>query len=93
MLFRSIYTWLAQRLHRVERAPGVKLSWGNLAEQFGSEYADRRNFKRKFRVALREALAVYADARVELVPGGLVLKPSPPPVRRSLVALPKGDRA
>lgn len=86
------YTWLAQRLHRVERAPGVKLSWGNLAEQFGSEYADRRNFKRKFRVALREAMAVYADARVELVPGGLVLKPSPPPVRRSLVALPKGDR-
>lgn len=83
------YAWLAQRLHRVEKASGVKLSWSNLAEQFGSEYTDRRNFKKKFRVALREALAVYADAKVEPVPGGLVLRPSPPPIRKAMVQVRK----
>lgn len=83
------YAWLAQRLHRVERAGGVKLSWRNLAEQFGDEYGDRRNFKRKFRLALRLALAVYDGARVEAVPGGLVLLPSPPPIRKALVSLPR----
>jgi hypothetical protein len=79
------YAWMAQRLHRIEKPAGVKLSWSNLAEQFGSEYADRRNFKRKFRVALREALALYPDAKVEPVPGGLVLRPSPPPIRKALL--------
>jgi hypothetical protein len=87
------YTWLSQRLHRIE-GPQARLSWGNLAEQFGSEYADRRNFKRKFRVALREALAVYPAARVELVPGGITLRASPPPIRKTLLqvrALPATD--
>jgi len=92
----DLYAWAAQRLHRIEKTGGVKLSWSNLAEQFGGEYADRRNFKRKFRVALREALAVYPGAVVELVPGGLLLKPSPPPIRKALLqvrALGKREQA
>jgi hypothetical protein len=83
------YAWLAQRLHRIEGS-AARLSWANLAEQFGSEYRDRKNFKRKFRVALREALAVYPGAAVDLVPGGLVLKASPPPIRKALVQVPRG---
>lgn len=73
------YTWLAHRLHRVS-APGATLSWSNLRDQFGQEYADPRDFKRAFRIAMREALAVYPEARVDEIDGGLTLRPSPPPV-------------
>lgn len=79
----DVYTWLAHRLCRV-RGHNVRLSWQNLREQFGQEYQDTRNFKHAFRAALRQALAVYPDARVSTVPGGLVLRPSRPPLNPKL---------
>ena len=78
----DIYTWLAHRLHRVRTPQGERVSWAALREQFGAEYADPRNFKREMRRALAAVFSVYPDARVEEVPGGLVLKPSRPPVPR-----------
>ena len=83
----DLYTWLAHRLCRVRKPAGVKLSWENLREQFGQEYADPKNFKKEFRQALRPALAVYPDARVEEVMGGLVLRPSSPPMPKMQVAV------
>ncbi|MGI4801229.1 MAG: replication protein RepA [Janthinobacterium lividum] len=79
------YCWLAHRLHRVRRITGERLSWKNLREQFGQEYADPKNFKREMEKALRTVLAVYRDARIEQVDGGLILLPSPPPVPKTLV--------
>jgi len=79
----DIYTWLAHRLHRVRKAEGVMLSWGNLREQFGTEYRDGRDFKRAFRLALRQSLAVYPEAKVEDVIGGVRLRASLPPVRQT----------
>lgn len=76
----DIYTWLAHRLCRVRRPQGIKLSWSNLRDQFGQEYASSKNFKRKFRAALRQVHAVYPDARVQEVLGGLVLYPSRAPL-------------
>lgn len=75
------YTWLAHRLCRV-RDGGVTVTWAALQDQFGQEFADRKNFKRKFVTALRAALVVYPTAKVESVDGGLMLRPSPPPVSR-----------
>jgi hypothetical protein len=74
----DIYLWLAYRLHVLEKP--VKLTWHNLANQFGSGFADIKNFKKKFREPLALALAAYPDARVEHENGGLVLYPSRPPV-------------
>ncbi len=76
----DIYTWLAHRLCRVSKP--VRLTWHVLRDQFGQEYKDPRNFKREFRVALAQVRAVYLDARIEEVQGGILLKASPPPVRR-----------
>jgi hypothetical protein len=76
------YTWLAHRLHRVSQPTGTRLSWGNLQGQFGQEVADVKNFKRLFKKALRQVLTVYPDARIEDVDGGLILRPSPPPIRK-----------
>lgn len=83
----DIYTWLAHRLFRIRRPNGDKVSWGNLRSQFGMEYNQPKDFKRAFRIALRQVLAVYPDARIEIVPGGLILKPSKPPVPQSQVLM------
>lgn len=92
----DIYTWLAQRLYRVRSPNGNSLSWATLRSQFGHEYADPRNFKRKFKVALRQVYAAYPDAKIEEINGGLKLFQSPPPVpkrigRRSSAQLKKMD--
>lgn len=81
----DIYTWLAHRLCRVAKPAGVKLSWHNLRNQFGQEYASPKNFKQEFRHALRQVRVVYPDARIDEVIGGLILYPSRPPVTRTAV--------
>jgi hypothetical protein len=83
----DIYTWLAHRLCRVNRPQGVKLSWQNLRDQFGQEYTDSTNFKKQFRVSLRQVLTVYPDARIDEVIGGLVIYPSPPPLPTTRVSM------
>lgn len=88
----DVYCWLAHRLHRVKRITGERLSWKNLREQFGQEYADPKNFKREMEKALRSVLAVYQDARIDQVSGGIVLLPSPPPIPKTTLLLP-GKRA
>lgn len=78
----DVYTWLAHRLHRIEGRP-VILYWTNLREQFGQEYQGKdatKDFQKKFRIALRAVLAVYPQARVKPVTGGLMLMSSPPPI-------------
>jgi hypothetical protein len=83
----DIYTWLAHRLWRVNRAQGVKVSWSNLREQFGQEYANPKNFKREFARALHQVLAVYPQARVRESIGGLVLLPSRAPLSQTRISL------
>ena len=85
----DIYTWLAHRLCRIGKPEGVKLSWENLRDQFGQEYLDSKNFKREFRDVLRQVCTVYPDAKIDGTPGGLILRPSPPPISKTLVALPR----
>ena len=65
----------------------MTLSWAALKGQFGQEYADTKNFKRKFLGAVKKATGAYKEARIEAVPGGLKLLPSPPPVKRKMVAV------
>ncbi|MHC5536790.1 replication protein RepA [Singulisphaera rosea] len=85
----DIYTWLAHRLCRIGKPEGIKLSWENLRDQFGQEYLDSKNFKREFRDVLRQVCTVYPDAKIDGTPGGLILRPSPPPISKTLVALPR----
>ena len=83
----DVYSWLAHRLCRVRTDAGVKLSWANLKEQFGHEYKTSRDFKKEFRPALRKALVVYPDARVSEEMGGIRLYPSPPPIKKTSIAV------
>jgi len=79
------YTWLAHRLCRERKRQGTKVSWYALKEQFGQEYKDVKAFKREFLQSLRQVIAVYPDAQVFQVDGGLVLKPSRAPVARKMI--------
>jgi hypothetical protein len=83
----DVYSWLAHRLHRIRSQTGIKLSWANLRVQFGQEYRDSKDFKREMAKVLRAVVAVYPDARIEQVIGGLVLMPSRPPVPKTLVQI------
>lgn len=81
----DVYTWLAHRLCRVRKAEGIKLSWGNLRQQFGQEYSCSKDFKKEFKAALLKVRAVYPAARIDDEIGGLRLYSSPPPVPKSQV--------
>lgn len=76
----DVYCWLAYRLHSLQDDKMV--SWGALATQFGAGIRLRKHFKAAFTENLQLAQAVYRDARVTLTPDGLLLQPSPPPVRK-----------
>lgn len=81
-LAMDVYVWLVQRLCRIEGRP-VVLHWSNLRAQFGQEYAGKdpdKDFKKKFLPALQAVTAVYPQARVKQVTGGVMLMPSPPPI-------------
>jgi len=83
----DVYTWLAHRLCRIRQPGGVMLSWENLRDQFGQEYANSKDFKREFRDILRQVWLVYPAARIEEVAGGIVLRESPPPISKATISL------
>ncbi|MFC3127712.1 replication protein RepA [Pseudoroseomonas globiformis] len=76
----DVYCWLAYRLHALQDSKLI--SWPALATQFGAGIRLRKHFKAAFTENLQLAQAVYRDAHVELTPEGLMLHPSPPPVRK-----------
>jgi hypothetical protein len=63
----DIYTWLVSRLHRIPAGKPVRVPWPSLHNQFGQGYDPNRinKFRQVFRVALKQVLTVYRDARVE----------------------------
>lgn len=85
----DLYSWLAQRLHRVNPSKPAFISWAALKQQFGPDYARMRDFKRFFRQTLAQVLTRYKAARIELDGYGMRLHNSPPPVTKRLVSLPR----
>lgn len=79
----DLYTWLAQRLHRVPIGKGVVIPWGGrngLHAQFGHGYTRLRDFKRFFRRVLLRVKTAYPEARFDIDKRGMTLQHSPPPV-------------
>lgn len=73
----DLYTWLTYRVNSLQKP--FKLSWGLLAEQIGSNYGRLTDFQRKASKALKEIQRVW-PVEVEIVHGGVLLKPSKPSV-------------
>lgn len=78
----DVYCWLAYRLHSLSVPKPI--TWTALAGQFGAGIKLRKHFKPAFLESISLAQAVYRDAKVEVTETGLLLHPSPPPVRKLL---------
>jgi Plasmid encoded RepA protein len=76
----DIYTWLAQRLHRVPNNKPQFIPWTGVYDQFGQGYARIRDFRRRFLETLRQVQAVYPESRISADERGLTLEHSPPPI-------------
>src|SRR4051812_47530335 len=85
----DVYTWLAQRLHRVPQGKPQTITWQALKSQFGAGYAELRQFRHKFVPALKTVLTAYPGARIGTADAGLVLWNSPPPVLKRQVSTPR----
>lgn len=70
----DIYTWLTYRTSYL-RQPTV-VPWSSLAMQFGSNYAQLRQFKAAFLDELKKVVLVYGKVQVEATEPGLIVKPS-----------------
>lgn len=84
----DIYSWLAQRLHRVNIHQPQFVAWQNLKEQFGANYSSMRKFKQVFRKTLHSVLQCYNTAKIQEKDNkGFYLRQSPPPVPIKLLSL------
>lgn len=76
----DIYVWLTYRMYYLRKP--LTLPWKMLEAQFGGTYAATRNFRRDFIRRLAAVRVVYPELRVDPLPGGLRLLPSPTSVRQ-----------
>jgi hypothetical protein len=83
----DIYTWLAQRLHRIEEGKTALVPWASLWQQFGHGYAQIREFRRVFNRTLKQVKVVYPEAKFDLSPAGMRLQHCRPPVAQRLLPM------
>jgi Plasmid encoded RepA protein len=74
----DLYAWIAYRAYRVnQQERPVVVTWRQLQEQIGADFADTKNFKAKLKLALAKVLALYPQLRIRVIDGGLELSPGP----------------
>jgi hypothetical protein len=81
----DVYTWLAQRLHRIPEGRPQFITWAALKGQFGPGYGRMDNFRRDFRSVLEVVLVQYRAAKLSDDGRGVTLRHSSPPVPKLAV--------
>lgn len=76
----DIYAWLTYRASYLKQ-PTV-IPWQSLALQFGSSYAQLRDFRAAFLTELKKVVTFYSGIQVEPAEHGLMIRPSPPHIAR-----------
>jgi hypothetical protein len=74
-LAADVYFFLVYRLHGDRKTP-IRITWEQLANQFGSQFTRVRDFKSAFVEALKKAKVLYKDAEFVVEKNYLVLLPS-----------------
>lgn len=76
----DLYAWSTHKALSVARKGKPQfIPWKSLAEQFGADYAEHRNFKQKAKEAFRKIQAVYPGLKLGDASGGLVVLPTSRP--------------
>lgn len=70
----DIYTWLTYRVSYLKKP--ISIPWASLAMQFGSNYSRLTDFRVSFLSELKKVVTVYGGVQVEVLPNGLMVKPS-----------------
>ncbi len=79
----DLYALFAYRLPRLER--DLHLRWTTLLEQIGAAERTTQTLAQRIREVMPDVRTAYPHARVEVTPHGLLLKPSPPAVPKTVV--------
>jgi len=80
----DLYCWLTYRMSYLSKQ--TEIPWPALAVQFGSEYSRTRDFKAAVLKELRKVMVVYSEVNVTEGKHGLILKPSPPHIKKKGVS-------
>jgi hypothetical protein len=76
----DLYAWATHKALSVSRKGRPQfIPWASLAQQFGSDYVDHLEFKRKAKVALKKIQIVYPDLKLSNATGGLLVLPASRP--------------
>jgi len=76
----DLYSWATHKANSVYRKGKAQfVPWAGLSAQFGSEYANHLDFKRKAKAALKKIEAVYPGLKLQDAVGGIVVLPSSRP--------------
>jgi hypothetical protein len=86
----DVYSWLAQRLHRVPPGKPQFISWSAVFDQFGTGFARVRDFRRQFIRTLLQVRAVNPAANLDADEKGLTLSHSRPPVSSNSLMILRG---
>jgi hypothetical protein len=72
----DLYTWSVYKTYSVNKKhKPQRVGWRQLQEQFGTDYTDPKDFKRKAKYALRKITLLYPGLNLDEVDGGLVIQP------------------
>lgn len=71
----DLYTWLTYRVSYLTDVQAVP--WSALHRQFGTDYAEVKDFTKKAKRELKKIALLWPELRYETPRGRLVLKPSP----------------
>ena len=85
----DLYAWSTYRAFAAtSKDKPLFVPWVSLLGQFGTDYANKKDFKKKSIAALRKVQAVYPALKLTYEPGGLTIHPSSP----SIAPKPKRQR-
>ena len=76
----DLYAWATHKANSVyKKGKAQFIPWAGLSAQFGSDYSNHLDFKRKAKAALKKVSAVYPSLKLQDAIGGLVVLPSSRP--------------
>jgi hypothetical protein len=80
----DLYGWATYKAYQIyKRGQPQFFTYQEFMRQFGTDYSDPKNFKRKLLVALKKVQQIYPALKLEIVEGGIKISPSRPAVPAS----------
>lgn len=78
----DLYAWSTYKSYSLSKGKKAEqfIPWRAFAKQFGADYSDIKNFKRKAKATFLKIQTVYEDLKINDVEGGFIISPSNPAV-------------